>query len=123
MKITIESQSLIGSIRNVLAGFYSSQFEAAISAAEALLKHLSTEAQLQHPQFAICTSVEGSGCARGINCEKCPAFDLEEIRLIAHRKLAEKLNLDLSTDDHEMCVNLKYIDDVHRKIQKRCTES
>ena len=36
MKITIESQSLIGSIRNVLAGFYSSQFEAAISAAEAL---------------------------------------------------------------------------------------
>ena len=123
MKIAIDAQSIIESIRNVLAGLYSRQFETAISVAEALLIQVSTEARRQHPLFAICPSVEGSGCDRGINCEECPAFDLVQVRLVAHRKLAAKLNHELSTDDQEMCVNLKYIDDVHRKIQKQFTES
>lgn len=118
MKITLESQSLTESIRNVLAGLYSSQFEAAISVAEALLEHVTREVRLQEPLLAICPSEQGSGCDRGIDCEDCPAFDLEQVRLIEHRKLAAKLNQELSTDEREICMDLKYIDSVHRKIQE-----
>ena len=116
MKITLDSQSSIESIRNVLAGLYSGHFEAAMSVAEALLERVTTEVRRQPPP-AICSSVQGNGCDRRMDCENCPAFDLDEAKLIKNKKLAAKLNQEMEEVEEYVRGELIDIDCLYRKIE------
>lgn len=117
MKITLESESLIVSTRTILAGLYSSEFESAITFAEALLEHFATEVRRQQPLLAICPSDQGSGCDRDIDCESCPAFDLEEVRLIMRRRLSEKLNKEIEEEEKKLRDDLECVEFYYRQKQ------
>ena len=112
MKITIESQSAIESIRNILARSYFGQFEAAISAAESLSEHVTR----RQPHLAVCYSDEGNGCEHCVEWENCSTVDQDAV-LIKNKKLAEKLNEEMEEVEEWVRQELFDIDCLYRRIE------
>ena len=110
MKITLESQASIESIRNILASSYFGQFEAAISATESLLEHV---IRRQQPPLADCSS---DGCDHCVEWENCSTVD-QDAGLIKNNKLAAKLNEEMEEVEKWVREELIDIDILCRRIE------
>lgn len=110
MKISLDSQSSIESIRTILACSYSGQIEAAISAAESLLEHVISRKEQPH---ADCSS---DGCDHCDEWENCSTVD-QASGIIKNKKLVEKLNEELENVEEYVRGELIDIDFLYRRIE------